>query len=105
MNLSELQTRLLSAARKNPPSDRVPYAFEKRIMARLGKPVIVDVWSLWGRALWRAAAACVIAMAIVGGWAYHSTPSSNTDLSQDFENTVYAALDEHITPDIDEDTW
>ena len=35
MNLAELERKLIAAARANPPSDRVPYAFEKRIMARL----------------------------------------------------------------------
>lgn len=104
MNLSELQTKLLAAARKNAPSDRVPYAFEKRIMARLSKPVVIDVWALWGRGLWRAAAVCVVGMALFGGWSYQRTRDT-ADLSQSFENTVYAALDEHMTPDLDEDAW
>ena len=40
MNLAELERKLIAAARANPPSDRVPYAFEKRIMARLAaRPV------------------------------------------------------------------
>jgi hypothetical protein len=104
MNLSELQTKLLAAARKSPPSDHVPYAFEKRIMAHLTKPIVVDVWALWGRGLWRAAAACVVAMALIGGWSYHASHEA-TDLSQAFENTVYAALDEGVTPDVDEDAW
>ena len=38
MNLAELERKLIAAARANPPSDRVPYAFEKRIMARLAEP-------------------------------------------------------------------
>ena len=29
MNLAELERKLIAAARANPPSDRVPYAFEK----------------------------------------------------------------------------
>ena len=35
MNIAELQKKLLAAARANPPGDRVPYAFEKRVMALL----------------------------------------------------------------------
>jgi len=35
MNASDLQTKLIEAARKEPPQDQVPYAFEKRIMAHL----------------------------------------------------------------------
>lgn len=92
MNLENLQNKLLSIARKNPPSDRVPFAFEKRIMARLAKPMM-DHWSVWGRALWRAAAACVVAMALLGGWSFQT--AENDDLSQDLKNTVFAALEEH----------
>ena len=104
MNLQELQSKLLAAARKNIPSDQVPYAFEKRIMANLTKPV-ADLWDLWGRALWRAAAACVIAMALLGGWSVQTTSTEKPDLSQEFENTVYAALDEQPVLAINEDTW
>jgi hypothetical protein len=94
MNVTELQAKLLKAARNNPPGDQVPYAFEKRIMARLGKPV-TDAWSLWGAALWRAAAACVVAMVLLGSWSYHESASTESaDFSQDFENSVFAALDE-----------
>ena len=56
MNLAELERKLIAAARANPPSDRVPYAFEKRIMARLAARPVADGWALWARALWRAAA-------------------------------------------------
>ena len=47
MNLAELERKLIAAARANPPSDRVPYAFEKRIMARLAARPVVDGWALW----------------------------------------------------------
>ncbi len=104
MNLQNLQEKLLAIARKNPPSDRVPYAFEKRIMARLAKPMI-DHWSAWGRALWRAAAACVLAMALLGGWSFQMAPSENVDLSQDLKNTVFAALDEHSPTSSGEEIW
>ena len=104
MNLQKLQLKLLAAARQNPPNDRVPFAFEKRIMAHLAQPVI-DVWTAWGSALWRAAAACVIAMALLGGWSYQTASNEKTDLSQDFEATLFAALDEHPAISIDEEIW
>lgn len=104
MKLQELQTKLLAVARKNPPGDHVPFAFEKRIMAHLAKP-IADVWSLWGRALWRAAAACVVAMALLGGWSFQTGLNEKADLAQDFENTVFAALDEHPGINSYEETW
>lgn len=93
MNLSLLQTKLLKAARQSPADDRVPLAFEKRIMARLRQPA-ADAWSLWGAGLWRAAAACVAAMVLLGGWSYHQNTAGEADFAQAFENSVFAALDE-----------
>ena len=59
MNLAELQKKLIMAARKSAPDDSVPYAFEKRIMARLGKPSQADDWALLARALWCGAVVCM----------------------------------------------
>ena len=53
MNLFELKKKLLAAARRNPPSDRVPYAFEKRIMAHLAAQPLLDAWAFWVRGFWR----------------------------------------------------
>ena len=104
MNLQKLQEKLLAAARSNPPGDHVPFAFEKRIMAHLSKPV-VDFWSVWGRSLWRAAATCVVATVLLGGWSVQTTPSEKPDLGQAFENTVFAALDEQSAINSYEETW
>jgi hypothetical protein len=93
MNLDELQRRLISAARAHPPSDAVPYAFERRITALISSRAVVDHWALWGRALWRAAAPCIAITLLLAAWSLftaHST-SPNSDVSQDFENTVLAA--------------
>jgi hypothetical protein len=96
MNLAQLERKLIAAARANPPSDRAPYAFEKRIMARLAARPVVDGWALWARALWRAAAPCVAIMLLLGAWSFFvsrsSTPAS--DLSQDLEKTLLAAVDQ-----------
>jgi hypothetical protein len=104
MNVAELQRKLIAAAQANPPSDRVPYAFEKRIMARLTARPVVDDWALWARALWRAAAPCVAIMLLLGAWSlfvpHNST--SPTDLSQELEKTLLAAVDQDQTTD---STW
>ena len=96
MNIAELERKLIAAARGNPPSDRVPYAFEKRIMACLAARPVVDGWELWGRALWRAAALCVAIMVLLGTWSFFAPPGSPTanDLSQDLEKTLLAAVDQ-----------
>src|SRR5580658_5252778 len=93
MDLSELHRKLIAAARSEVPDTRVPYAFEKRIMARLAGQTAVDSWGLWGRALWRSAMCCVAFMLVVGV-GFHFLPPSNPDnLSQDVEQTLFAAVD------------
>ena len=95
MNLPELQKKLIAAARLQPPDDRVPYAFEKRIMARLAERAGMDHWVLWARGLWRAAAACVTVAVVLGAVSLCLPARTDTanDLSQDFENTLLASAD------------
>ncbi len=78
MNIAELQRKLIAAARSNQPSDRVPFAFEKRIMAQLA--VLFSAWSLL---------------------APGAGPAAN-DLSQEMENTVLVAVDQEPVTD---STW
>ncbi|HZQ48049.1 MAG TPA: hypothetical protein VFC07_13615 [Verrucomicrobiae bacterium] len=93
MNLLELHKKLIAAARATPPDDRVPYAFEKRIMTRLAGKTALTVWDLWGRALSRAAVVCVIFMLALVVASFY-VPASNPDsLSQDVEKTLFAAVD------------
>jgi hypothetical protein len=96
MKIAELQQRLIAAARKQTPDDRVPYAFEKRIMALVAERVAVSGRLLWMRGLWRAAVSCV-ALAVVCGAVSFFTPAAadnSNDLSQDFENTLLASVDQ-----------
>lgn len=91
MNLPELQRKLIAAARSEAPDARVPYAFEQRIMARLTGQQAQDPWGLWSRALWRGAMCCV-AFVFVLGIGFHFLPPSNPEnLSQDVEQTLFAA--------------
>ena len=82
----------------------MPYAFEKRIMARLAARPVVDDWALWARALWRAAAPCVAIMLLLGAWSFFTPQSSApaSDLSQELEKTLLAAVDQDQTTD---STW
>ena len=96
MNLVELEHKLIAAARSDPPDDRVPYAFEKRITALIAARAGADHWMFWTRGLWRAAASCV-AVAVVFGAVSLFTPAASdngNDLSQDFENTLLASVDQ-----------
>ena len=99
MNLADLQQKLTVAARRQPADDRVPYAFEKRIMALIAERSAVSGRLLWARGLWRAAVSCV-ALAVVSGAVSFFTPATadNTkDLSQEFENTLLASVDQADT--------
>ena len=96
MNIAELQKKLLAAARANPPGDRVPYAFEKRVMTLLTARAATDHPGLWMRGLWRAAVSCAVIALLFGAWAFFNpTASTNADdLSQNFENTLLASVDQ-----------
>ncbi len=62
MNLERLQRTLLDTARQTTPSDRVPYAFEQRVMARI-RAAKNDPLAIWGSWLWRSAvSACALAV-------------------------------------------
>lgn len=96
MNLDELQRKLIAAARAQRPDDRVPYAFSKRMMARLPSAPAADGWALWARALWRAAAACMAVALLSGALTFFRPPATPAadDLAQDFEQTMLAATDQ-----------
>ena len=98
MNPAELQKKLIAAARTNAPGDGVPYAFEKRVMALLASRATTNNLTLWARGLWRAAASCVAIALVLGVWAFFNpTSGANAeDLSQNFENTLLAAVDQNI---------
>jgi anti-sigma-K factor RskA len=96
MNLAELHQRLTAAARRQSPDDRVPYAFEKRIMALVAERSANSGRLLWARGLWRAAVSCVAVAAVCGAVSFFMPASAdnNNDLSQDFENTLLASVEQ-----------
>jgi hypothetical protein len=91
MNLDQLKTQLMAAARAVPPNELVPYAFEKRVMARLVPGSSLDLLGAWSTALWRAAVGCVALVALSGLVTLWSSQSPVEDLSQEFETAVFAS--------------
>jgi len=94
MNLENLRAKLIAAARDNPPSDNVPYAFEKRVLARLAGRPAEDLFGVWGRALWKGAAACAAVTAVsvvLSVWTLQS--ATDTD-DNSFETVVLAGADQ-----------
>lgn len=102
MDLGNLQAKLLRAARANPPSEGVPYAFEQRIMARLRRAKPEDTWAFWSHALWRAALVCLLVTLVSGVWSVWSgaQQSSQTDFSQEFEHAIVVAAESQL-----EESW
>lgn len=93
MNLRELESKLLAAARRHPPSEHVPYAFERRIMARLIGAIPVEPWAVWTRVWWRAAAPCLAITLVLGAWSYSvDGRTEHPTLDTELESTVYAAM-------------
>lgn len=95
MNTGKLQQKLIQAARRDAVNDRVPYAFEKRIMARIAALPPIDVWSLWSRALWRAAAPCVAITLLLTLWSlYHLNTAPVQEVrAVELEHAILAPLD------------
>ena len=98
MNINLLQEKLIRAARRHPPSEHVPYAFEQRIMARLRSAgPALDRLTLWTRALWRAAIPCVVVTLLIIVWPGLSPDTSapaveTADLGTSLESTLMASV-------------
>ena len=91
MNLNQLEQKLMAAARRQPDDDRVPYAFEQRLLARLRAVRPADLGALWARALWRAAMPCLVIALGCAAWAFwYETPAIPTDdLTPDLELALF----------------
>lgn len=87
-----LRQKLIASARTINPSNHVPYAFEKRVMARLAGREVPDAWAAWGALLWRAVAPCfaLMLMACIGSYVVHPTPD---DLGSQLDAVLLADLD------------
>jgi len=99
MNTEELRKRLLAAARANPPSEHVPLAFERRILAHLTAKPAVDLAALWARALWRAAIPCVAVTVLLSALSFAPSGAADNatneiELSAAFEETLLASTDQ-----------
>jgi hypothetical protein len=93
MNLLETYRKVIAAARAIKPDDRVPLAFERRVMARLAGQRVLDFWDLWGRALSRAAVCCLALMLLMTLGSFLLPEGNSDSLTQDVEKTLFAAVD------------
>jgi hypothetical protein len=96
MNLDQLERALFSAARRSQPDEHVPYAFERRIMARLRERGTNDSWAEWAAALWRAAVPCLAVAAVLGIWVLGPGGISSAEQispDADLETALYSVVD------------
>lgn len=96
MNINLLHQKLIRAAKSEQLSNRVPYAFEQRIMARIQSEPVLDVLTLWTRALWRAAIPCMAVALLFSVWAIQTPdqalPTETADLGSELETTLMASV-------------
>ncbi|MBC8324814.1 MAG: hypothetical protein H8E27_04230 [Verrucomicrobia subdivision 3 bacterium] len=80
----DILERLLTETRGIPANDRVPYAFEKRIMAHIKEaPVaLADAWSVWAQSLWKAVVPCLAVLVMVAVWMKAPTDGSGATTPQ-----------------------
>lgn len=94
MNLDILHKKLIAAARRTPEDERVPLAFERRVMAHLARAPRVGEWQWWGRALWYGAGACAAVAVAMGVWSAVPAESAHDGLSDQLEQIVLASANE-----------
>ena len=68
--IDKILDEMLAKTRGMPADDRVPYAFEKRIMAHIKEAPVAgaNLWELWGLSLWRAVVPCLAVLVMVAVW-------------------------------------
>src|SRR5579864_3308139 len=98
MDAEMMREKLIAAARKTPRCEEVPYAFSKRIMARIGRATPLSGWALWARPLWSAAASCMAITILCAVWSLAAQPHGDLSesFSQDFERTVFSAVNQPL---------
>ena len=79
--IDKILDEMLAKTREIPADDRVPYAFEKRIMAHIKEApaAATNLWELWGHSLWRAVVPCLAVMVLVAVWM--KAPGETTETS------------------------
>jgi hypothetical protein len=89
MQMQDPAQKLIEAARSNPPSDTVPYAFEQRIMAHIRTLKPMDAWAVWSAGLWRAALACLAVTVLSTAWSiWGQRDSTAAEFALEFESAV-----------------
>ena len=94
--IEDILERLLTQTREIPTNDRVPYAFEKRIMAHIKEApaALADVWSAWAQSLWKAVVPCLAVLVMVAVWM--KAPTDGTGATTPIVANFEAPTDEDL---------
>lgn len=85
----------MESARRIPADDRVPYAFEHRVMARIRSLQPANgSRCLWNHPYWQLVAPYVLLMLLISALAYsqNRTGQNSDSLDLALENTLYAPV-------------
>ncbi len=96
MKQKNLHSNIIKAAQKLSEDDRVPYAFEKRIMAQLETAPQPDALALWAKGLWQASVPCLALMIAISTWSVIGQPTEPTvdPLAADLELAMLQPFDD-----------
>jgi anti-sigma-K factor RskA len=96
-DLDSLVSAMLAGARRSAPSDRVPYAFEQRVMAGVRSLRPPDRMAVWTVGLWRAALSSVAVVVMLLGVNAVTPVDSLEAASADPLETALLASDDPAT--------
>jgi len=98
MNVTDLQKKLIESARACPPSDRVPYAFEHRVIAHVRSlRQSVDPVQIWARSLMQAVLPCCALLLMVAVWSW--TGNERPDAYEGVDELELAVVDSIDNPE------
>ena len=88
-NIDDILGKMLTETREI-NMNRVPYAFEKRVMAHIKETpqMALNIWAQWSQPLWRSVIPCFAIMVLVALWV--NTDTSNSQPSQSKQNGTIA---------------
>ena len=101
--IEDILERLLTQTREIPANDRVPYAFEKRIMAHIKEApaALADVWSAWAQSLWKAVVPCLAVLVMVAVWMKAPTDGTGVTTPQGNAAPVVANFEAPADEDLE----
>ncbi len=100
---TDIYDRFVQTARRVPSDERVPFGFERRIMAHLHDQPALDPLSFWVLGLWRAAVPCLAVMLLITAWSSLIVSSSASAQSESIGTELQLTMTQPLLAL--EETW